>query len=279
MRVAISGFLIFIISLCSSCISVKGRVAYDQGVVRAKSPAPTITLVDVPPLKEADLPQVHPCHLDKLALCPPPEVIKAISTPLDCNAPDPSKTPAVAQKSLEWCWATSAEATTRAHDKPVPQCEGVNKVLGRGDCCEEVGPNKQSPAPCHQPGYPYQVFNKVNFYWDWVKGPLSESSIGGQLCKVGPIIHVLEFDNDTKSKHTVVVRNIRQVGGGWEMEVHDHSWNLGPSQEVTGLPEFALGGGDPTDWQFWPMENYKNLIFLGMPLKSISSFVQIRPQP
>lgn len=286
MRVSISGLIIILFLVCTSCISIKARVTYDVGSVASVASDSKSTIDDffeLSPITEANLPKKHPCHLDKLALCPPSEIQKlrlGLEAPCSDRA---AKTPGIAQKTLSWCWAASAEAVLAAHDRTVRQCDGVNQVLGRSDCCAEMGPNNRPPEDCRKNGWPNDIFNRNNVDWNWVKGHLSLNAIAGQLCQAGPIIITLGFEDG--SYHTLVARGIRQVGENWELEVHDHSWNFGEQQgnlqsdpqEGAVIPEFSSGGGPPKEFFYWPYEDYINGRWF-IPVKETFSFVQILPR-
>ena len=263
MRVAISSFMIFMFLLSLSCTEVNVWVEYDRG---AKSPPTDLSLNDVPATLQASLPQLHPCQVDKAALCPPDIIGKFVNQAEQpqCTAPDPDKTPAIAQKTTSWCWAASAETVMASHEREITQCQGVNQVLDRVDCC--VGENDQPPSECEENGWPYEVFNKNDFDWEWVDGPLNETTISGQLCGNGPFIFVLKLQGG--GYHTLVVKSVEWTNGELFLWVHDHSW-VGD--------DHPFGGGPPTEFQKWSYEEFKEGLWFNVDHENAFSFVAIRP--
>jgi len=247
-----------------SCTAINVQVEYARGSRGAKGLPTDLPPIDIAPTDQASLPHLPPCRVDKAALCPP-----GVATELEggaCNAPAPEKTLAQAQKTTDWCWAASASVVMNAHDKGVTQCEGVNQVLNRGDCCKFVGEFDQPPRECRINGWPYDIFNPNDFDWEYVDGPLDEATIAGQLCRYGPFIFVLELKGG--GYHTLVVKSLEWTDDKTYLYVDDHSW-IGNDD--------PFGGGPPTGFLKWPYEEFKEGLWLNVKHENIRSFVAIRP--
>ena len=262
MRVAVSSLIILMFLLNLSCTAVNVQVKSARGGKGLPTDLTDLPPIDIPPTDQASLPHQHPCQVDKAALCPPGMLTELTGDP--CNAPAPEKTLAQAQQTTTWCWAASAAVVMVAHDKELTQCQGVEKVLNRGDCCS-FGEDGQPPLDCQENGWPYEIFNKNDFDWDYVDGPLDENTIGGQLCRNGPFIFVLELQGG--GYHTLVVKSVEWTNGETYLYVDDHSW----------LGDHPFGGGPPTGFQRWSYEEFKAGLWLNVQHKNIRSFVAIRP--
>src|SRR5262249_20291525 len=81
---------------------------------------------------------------------------------LEPAAPVGLNVPYYAQQQTMWCWAACIEMViTYYNTAALQQCQIVNQVLGRTDCCSNPGSgwcNTSLPAPMYIPAYAnYQI--------------------------------------------------------------------------------------------------------------------------
>ena len=128
------------------------------------------------------------------------------------------------QQTAAWCWAASSRMVMEYQNKmkvpPEPtalQCDIVRNVfsswLGGISCCEiKISPDFiNAPSACRHGGWPYWVFNKYQFNYEWVDGQFDDwEALKGEICKVGPFISVIEWSGG--GRHAFIVRGYRETG-------------------------------------------------------------------
>jgi hypothetical protein len=203
------------------------------------------------------------------------------STDETCPAND-RDVDAVAQLTGSWCWAASAEAVMKFHQKDdefnANQCNIVNSIFNTGQptdkdedsfCC--INENRWDGG-CQHNGWPEYAFHRYGFkYKVWnvaEKGPMFPEEIKGQLCYNGPFILVLEYMRDGRLSgggHTLVIGDYLELNGKFHLLVHDHDYYIeGPKRERIAR-----------DFQLWSYEDYVKARWGGAPNRHSLDYVKI----
>lgn len=170
------------------------------------------------------------------------------------------------QQTPAWCWAASARMVMGYHNKSEPsstptdlQCDIVMNAfsswIGGTDCCEEKVPPDSINAPpvCVQGYWPYEVFNKYNFTYKSVAGPLDWEALTGEICAAGPFITVIKWSGG--GAHTFVVKGYDQEPQQ-TVEVYDPV--LKDAQDMT-FDEF-VGDSPREEYEFHRFAHDRNIV-------------------
>jgi hypothetical protein len=176
-----------------------------------------------------------------------------------------SETPvrAIRQDTDVWCWAASAQTIMASHGRDTPQCEMVNAVYaggqeatdGRPFCC-----NDPYHTACQQNGWPHQVFNKFDFEWNYVMGPLWQENVKKQIDSDGPFIFVLLYAGG--GGHSFVVKDYQVIDGELFVAAYDHS-----STQDKKAKNFWL----------WSYEEFAHGVYLGKAHEHFVDYVLMNP--